>query len=115
VSRLFIELYLDEDVSALVAELLRARGFDVQTTQGAGLKAATDDEQLEYAVSTRRALLTHNRDDFARLGREYFAAGRTHYGIIVAVRRPTHELVRRLLVILNQTACDEAENQLIYI
>jgi hypothetical protein len=36
VSRLFIALYLDEDVSVLVAELLRARGFTTQTTQEAG-------------------------------------------------------------------------------
>ena len=95
--------------------LLRARGFNVQTTQEAGLTGATDGEQLEYAVSKRRALLTHNRDDFARPAREYFEAGRTHYGLIIAARRPTHELVRRLLVILNQTISDETENQLIYI
>ena len=114
-SSLFIELYLDEDVSVLVAELLRARGFDVQTTREAGRTAATDDEQLTYAVSQRRALLTHNRDDFARLAREYFSGGRNHHGIIIAVRRPAHEIVRRLLVILNQTTSDEIENQAIYI
>ena len=39
-SRLFAELYLDEDVSALVAELLRARGFDALTTHEAGRKGA---------------------------------------------------------------------------
>jgi hypothetical protein len=27
VNRLFVELYLDEDVSVLVADILRARGF----------------------------------------------------------------------------------------
>jgi len=32
VSRLFIELYFDEDVSALMAKLLGVRGFMVQTT-----------------------------------------------------------------------------------
>ena len=37
-SRLFIELYLDEDVSVFIAELLRVRGFKVQTTQEAGRK-----------------------------------------------------------------------------
>ena len=114
-SRLFIELYLDEDVNVLVAELLRARGFSVQTTQEAARTAATDDEQLTYAVSQRRAFLTHNRDDFARLTREYFASGNNHFGVVIAVRRPPHELVRRLLVILNQITSDEAENQLIYI
>jgi hypothetical protein len=115
VSRLFIELYLDEDLSVLVAELLRARGFNVQTTQEAGQTGASDDKQLAYAVGQRRALLTHNRDDFARLVLTYFASGRSHYGITVAVRRPPHEIVRRLLVILNQTTSGEIENQVIYI
>jgi hypothetical protein len=32
VSRLFIEFYLDEDVSVLVADLVRARGFIASTT-----------------------------------------------------------------------------------
>ena len=31
-SRLFIALYLDEDVDVLIAQLLRARGFVVATT-----------------------------------------------------------------------------------
>ena len=114
-SRLFIELYLDEDVSVLVAELLRTRGFIVQTTQEAGRTNADDEEQLAYAVSRQRALLTHNRDDFARLAQKYFADGRKHYGIIIAVRRPPNEIVRRLLTILNQTTSDEAEDQVIYI
>ena len=114
-SRLFIELYLDEDVSVLVAGLLRARGFGVQTTREAGRTGARDDEQLAYAVGRRRALLTHNRDDFARLAEEYFAGGRKHYGLFIAVRRPPQEVARRLLIILNQTTADEMEGQVIYI
>ena len=114
-SRLFVELYQDEDVSVLVAELLRARGFSVQTTQEAGRKSTRDEDQLAYAVSQRRALLTHNRDDFARLADEYFAGGHKHHGIIISVRRPPHEIVRRLLIILNQATADEMEDQVIYI
>jgi predicted nuclease of predicted toxin-antitoxin system len=62
----------------LVAELLRVRGFTVQTTQEAGRKNTSDEEQLAYAVIQQRALLTHNRDDFARLTQTYFASGHTH-------------------------------------
>lgn len=101
-NRLFIELYLDEDVSVLIAEWLRMRGFTVQTTQEAGRKSKDDEEQLAYAVSEQRALLTHNRDDFAQLAQEYFAAGRKHYGIVIAVRRRPREIVTRLMMILNQ-------------
>lgn len=114
-SRLFAELYLDEDVSALVAELLRARGFNVQATQEAGRKGTRDEEQLTYAASQQRVLLTHNRDDFARLAGEFFAAARRHYGLIIAVRRPPHDIARRLLIILNHTTADEMEDQVLYI
>lgn len=49
-SRLFIELYLDEDVSVLVAGLLRVRGFKAQTTQEAGRKQTDDEAQLADAA-----------------------------------------------------------------
>ncbi len=113
-SRLFIELYLDECVSVLVAELLRVRGFKVQTTQEAGRRNAPDDEQLAYAVNQQETLLTHNRDDFAALARQYFAAGQKHYGII-AVRRTPYQVVQRLLTILNRVTADEIEDQVRYI
>jgi hypothetical protein len=58
-------------------------------------------EQLAYAVSQQRTLVTHNRADFERLALEYFSSGITHYGIIVAVRRPIHEIAKRLLTILD--------------
>jgi hypothetical protein len=35
VTSLFIELYLDEDVSVLVADLVRARGYNAITTREA--------------------------------------------------------------------------------
>jgi predicted nuclease of predicted toxin-antitoxin system len=115
VSQLFIELYLDEDVSVLLADLLHARGFLANTTQAAGNLGCSDREQLEYATSRRQALLTHNRADFESLARQYFSSGRPHAGIIVAVRRPPNEILRRLLVILNSVTRDEIENQLRYI
>ena len=51
-----------------IAELLRVRGFAVETTQEAGRKQTDDEAQLAYAVSQRRTLLTHNRDDFIAVG-----------------------------------------------
>jgi uncharacterized protein with PIN domain len=113
-SRLFIALYLDEDVDVLVAELIRAYGFDVLTTRDAGLLGEDDEAQLAYAASEGRAMLTHNRADFERLAREYFASGKEHHGIIFAVRRPPQEMLRRLLLILNHLTADELQNQVRY-
>ena len=114
-TRLFIELYLDEDVSVLVADLVRARGFVAGTTQESRKLARSDAEQLEYATSQRKTLLTHNRADFELLAQQYFSTGRAHYGIIIAVRRTPYEIVQRLLPILNQVTADEMQNQLRYI
>lgn len=114
-SEIFIELYHDEDVSALIAELVRARGFSVLTTLKAGNLGKSDAEQLEFAVSKKRVLLTHNRVDFEILAKEYFEQDKTHYGIIIAVRRLPNEMTQRLLGVLNYTTADEMINQIRYI
>lgn len=114
-SSLFIELYLDEDVDVLVADLIRARGFKAITTQEAGRKRKDDDEQLAFAASQQLTLLTHNRVDFETLGQSYFAAGKAHSGIIIATRRDPYEIARRLLIILNAVTADEMANQIRYI
>jgi predicted nuclease of predicted toxin-antitoxin system len=111
-SSLFIPLYLDEDVSILVAKLLRARAFDATTAVDEGQLGRSDPEQLAYATGQERALLTHNRVDFESLAHQYVAAGQTHHGIIIAVRRPPHEITRRLLILLNSVTADEMQDQL---
>jgi hypothetical protein len=115
VSQLFIELYLDEDVDVLVGDLIRARGFGALTTREAGQLGRDDASQLAYAISQQKTFLTHNRADFEALAQTYFATGQTHAGIIIAVRHDPYELVRRLLVILNQVTADEMHDHLRYI
>jgi hypothetical protein len=114
-NRLFVDLYLDEDVDVLVAELLRSYGFEAITARRANQLQQSDQEQLAYAVSQGRALLTHNRVHFEALAQEYYSSGQTHYGIILAVRRPPYEIVRRLLLLLDQVTADEMQNQVRYI
>ncbi|HEY52313.1 MAG TPA: DUF5615 family PIN-like protein [Caldilineae bacterium] len=114
-NHLFIDLYLDEDVDVLIADLLRGRGFNVATTRDEGQLGNSDAVQLAFAAIHRKTLLTHNRADFEALARQYFEAGRTHSGIILAVRRPPHEIALRLLRILNYVTADEMENQIRYI
>jgi predicted nuclease of predicted toxin-antitoxin system len=115
VTSLFIELYLDEDVSVLVADLVQARGFTAITTREAGQLHASDAAQLIHAVSQRKTFLTHNRADFENLAQAYFANNQPHYGIIIAVRHPPYEIVRRLLLLLNRMTADEMHGQLYYI
>ncbi len=114
-SSLFIELYCDEDVDVLVADLMRARGFRAITTQEVNQKAQTDEEQLAYAGSEQLTLLTHNRIDFENLAQQYLSDGKTHFGIIIASQRDPYEIARRLFVLLNQVTADEMVNQIRYI
>ena len=114
-SRLFIELYLDEDVHVLVADLIQARGFQAITTRDAGQLQNSDPQQLAYAVNQQKTLITHNRVDFEQLAQEYFNQDKKHYGIILAVRHSPQEIARRLLIILNNVTADEMENQVRYI
>jgi uncharacterized protein DUF5615 len=94
---------------------LRARGFDATTTVEASNSGATDEDQLAFASSRQMALLTHNRADFDALAAEYLRQGKSHYGIIISVRRPPHDILRRLLEILNTVAADEFRDQVRYI
>ena len=114
-SRLFISVYLDEDVSTLIAELLKHRGCTALTARDAGQLHRSDAEQLTFAAAQQMAILTHNRKHFEELGRQWLATGRTHCGIIIAVRRLPHEIARRLAALIDQTTADEMDNQVLYV
>ena len=114
-NRLFIELYFDEDVDVLIAELIRAHGFSVLTTLEANNLRSSDEAQLKFATTQGRIFLTHNRVHFELLAQQYFESGKEHDGIIIAVRRSPYEIMRRLLIILNYVTADEMKNKLRYI
>lgn len=114
-SKLFIDLYLDEDVHVLVAVLLRHYGYSAITTRDAGNLMASDDDQMAFAVENKRTIVTHNRVDFENLAQKYFVNGRDHTGMIIAVRRTPYEIAKRILKILDEVTGDEMINQIRYI
>ncbi|WP_071590869.1 DUF5615 family PIN-like protein [Synechococcus sp. PCC 7336] len=57
-----IRLQLDEQVKSVIARELRHRGIDVTTTVEAGLRAKSDDAQVEFACQSKRVLFTQNED-----------------------------------------------------
>lgn len=114
-SEIFISIYLDEDVDVLIAELVRLQKFRALTVTEAGRKGKSDAEQLKFATENSYAVLTHNRVDFEKLAQKYFFGNLTHYGIIISVQRPPHEITERLLETLNDFMADEMKNQIIYI
>lgn len=76
-------VYADENLDRLLIVALRARGVDVVTAREAGRLRAPDEQQLAYATSLGRVLLTHDRGDFRRLHRACLEAGRSHAGIAI--------------------------------
>ena len=113
---LYVRLYCDEDVSAGIVENLRQRGFDVLSARDADRLHLDDAAQLAFAVAEQRALLTHNRYDFEQQHTRYLAEARPHYGIILAMRRPSDSaVVVRLLALLNSVTGEEMINQLRYV
>ncbi len=113
--KLFATLYLDEDVSVLVATLLAARGLDVTTAREQQMLGKADDEQLVYAESLGRCLLTHNRVDFELLHAECVTGGRQHSGIIIATRTSAYTIAGRVATLLDTLTADEIAGQLLYV
>jgi Domain of unknown function (DUF5615) len=57
-------IYLDADVVAVYAVLLRNAGNQVLITAELGRRRAHDDEQLAFAAQRGLILVTHNGDDY---------------------------------------------------
>jgi predicted nuclease of predicted toxin-antitoxin system len=115
---LFVKLYLDEDVHPDLAEAVRRNGFDCQSAADAKMLGRTDEQQLEYAASQGRCLVTFNVADFVVLAREWTTAGKAHAGILVTKQvglKALGQLLKRLLAFLNTTTADEMADVLRYL
>jgi predicted nuclease of predicted toxin-antitoxin system len=110
----FAALYTDEDMSALVAVLLRSRGLDVTTVPEQATLGKTDNEQLKFATLIGRCILTHNRVDFERLHLQSMEAGKQHFGIIVVPQKNAYEVAQRIGILVNALTAEEIRNQLLY-
>ena len=110
-----ISLFLNEDVHEGLAAALRRQGIDAVNTQECGRKEAKDAEQLAFAVSQQRALMTFNIADFEALADEYFWQDKHHFGIIVSPQRSFWETFRRLVLLTSKFTRESLANQLIYL
>ena len=57
-----MRFFLDNDVDAAVASMLRRKRHQAWTAEEAGLAAARDDDLSVYAHTKRAVLLTHDRE-----------------------------------------------------
>ncbi len=105
------KLYLNEHLSPRLAVQLRRYGFDALSSHEAERLSDRDEDQLAFAASQQRALVTFNVGDFVRLHQQYVADGRPHWGIILSTEESISVLLHRLLRLLNSVTMEELKNQ----
>jgi predicted nuclease of predicted toxin-antitoxin system len=107
-----IRFHLDENCDPRIAAGLRLHEVDITTTAEAGLLHASDDEQLAYALSQGRVIVTQDTD-FLRIA----AADRETPGIAFysAENRSIGHVIRDLLLIWEVYEADEMGNRIEYL
>jgi hypothetical protein len=109
-----IALYTDEDMSTLVATLLRSRGLNITTAPEQSTLGQSDRHQLEFATSLNRCILTHNRVDFEQLHLQYIELEIQHAGIILVPQKNAYEIAQRVAILITSIVPDAIFNQLLY-
>ncbi|MGH2583816.1 MAG: DUF5615 family PIN-like protein [Dehalococcoidia bacterium] len=99
-----MRFYLDEHYSTVLAEMCRRRGVDVRSTHEEGCDGATDEAQLLYAATERRAIVTENRSDFEYRTERFQAEGLPHAGVVLvpsSIASDQFEVIAGGIVYLN--------------
>jgi len=113
---LVARLHFDEDADLRLARALRRRGYDVSTTPETGLMSCSDEEQLAYAASQSRVLVTHNITHSPGVYDDWWERGREHAGIIVIAGQPSvGEMLRQMEALLNRYDAEELHNMLFFL
>ena len=113
-----IPLFTDEHIDARLAPALSRRGFDALSCQEAGRanQRVSDEDQLAFAASQGRAILTFNTVDFIALDIAWKQAGRRHAGIIVSAEiRSLTDLIHRVGHHLSTVSPDQQDDTLLWL
>ncbi len=91
-----LRFHLDEHIDPAIADGLRRRGIDATTAEGAGLRGSPDEEQIAFALTQYRVIVTQDQD-FLRIHNE----GVTHAGIAFSQHglRSLGQLLRSLILL----------------
>ncbi len=63
-------MYLNENITDEVSQRLRNKGYDAISSHEAGKDSEEDEEQIAYAVSQERAIVTISKKDFIVIHKE---------------------------------------------
>ncbi len=70
------KFYSDENVPLAVSRAIKKRGIDILTAKDTGMLHQEDKAQLSFAISEKRAVITHDSDFLNLIAKE------THYGLL---------------------------------
>jgi predicted nuclease of predicted toxin-antitoxin system len=97
-----VTFFFDHDVADEVAQMLRYWEHDVILLRQVLPVTAKDSDVFAYACDHGVLMVTCNRDDFLEL-----TAGRKHPGLIILIRRRTHQAEAAHLLRLIENAGEE--------
>lgn len=107
-----VRYHMDEHIPLALAYGLRRRGIDVTTAAEAGLLGAPDERHIEFALQSRRVMVTHDAD-FLRL----HTSGIKQAGIAYCKRgaRTVGQMLQALILIHKLSTSDEMFGKFIYL
>jgi hypothetical protein len=113
-----VRLLLDEMYGDKLAQALRDQGIDAATVAELGLTGRPDADVSAAAADGGYVLLTENVSDFVRLCGEQVAAGRHHFGVLIALssrfsRRPAG--YGAIVTAVAAVAADHLDDRLVYL
>jgi hypothetical protein len=113
---LILELHMDADsCSRRLIGALERKGLNVLLGTQELPDGASDEQQLQFAVSLGRPIVTANLVDFARINDEWSAAGRVHHGIIIWFQRfRSPEIVAELIADLCRRSTAESTRNMVF-
>jgi uncharacterized protein with PIN domain len=106
-----IKFYLDEHIHRAVADGLRRRGIEVLTVQEVRKTGLSDREQLKFALTTQRVLVTMDSDFLAIVSQ-----GVSHAGVAYASPgKSIGELIRAIVLIHDVLTPSDMKNHVEYL
>lgn len=109
------KLYLDEDITDLLARVLRTIGYDVVSAHEVNMNRRTDEEQIFYAIKNKRAILTCNISHFTNLARKCYQDNISHYGVIVTPQLNFKEMLKRVINLLDNNSFNDLKDRYIWL
>jgi len=85
-----VRILLDEHISDRVATALQDKGHDALAVVGSDPEGEDDDVLWDFAISTRRVVVTYDAGDFTRVLGELIRDGRSHPGLVLVSTQTIH-------------------------